>query len=425
MMASRHHKRPALFSVCLVLCVFCSSLLAAQGELRGSSLRWKTTTLQISVASTFGQEASSVKPGSDVQGAIRRSLESWQNVTNVDFELLDSSIQNVSGPGARGDGVSLITIAPTTENLLLFSKDLKTLPATTRIFYDRRGFITEADIVLNPYQQFSTDGSLGTYDLEATLAHEIGHLLGLDHSGVLGATMHEKIGKNGSAGAYGIQARRLSHDDIAAIRQLYGAPIDSECCGAVSGRLTIAAAKKPETLDVWVEETGTGRVFAKSRTAEDGSFKIGGLDTGSYSVYAQGAKAVSIGTRHIGDALIAIDANDKILKSLQRGRGNVQIQLIGLNSQLSELAVSLNRGETYRLFAGGVNLDPKQISIGFSSPNFAVTPGTIAAQDFGESISVVSFEVLVDPQTPPGEYSIFVESAAGERRSLIGAIVVE
>src|SRR4030095_3804166 len=151
-----------------------------------------------------------------------------------------------------GDGVSLITIAQTPENVLLFSKDTENAAATTRVFYSRRGMITEADIVLNPYEQFSTDGTLGTFDLESTLTHEIGHLLGLSHSEVFGSTMHANYGKNGVFGSQRLISRTFAADDIAAVRALYGARgDDGECCGTIEGKLAVPG-KPNRSIEVWI-----------------------------------------------------------------------------------------------------------------------------------------------------------------------------
>jgi hypothetical protein len=59
---------------------------------------------------------------------------------------------------------------------------------------------------------------IGKYDLQSTMLHELGHVLGLDHSNVSGAIMLPQIGS-------GQQRRELSADDIAGIQALYPAPI--------------------------------------------------------------------------------------------------------------------------------------------------------------------------------------------------------
>src|SRR5688572_10390730 len=153
----------------------------------GQTLRWKDRTIRIAVSSSLTQPSSNIKTDSDVVNALRRSVRAWESVADIDIQIESSGKRNVSPSGIVGDGVSLITIAQTPENILLFSRNPMAEPAKTRVFYNRRGNITEADIVLNPLQQFSADGTFGTFDLEATLTHEIGHLLGLGHSSLLSA----------------------------------------------------------------------------------------------------------------------------------------------------------------------------------------------------------------------------------------------
>ena len=146
------------------------------------AIRWKSQAIKIAISSSVTSPNSSIKTGTDVKDVIRRSLAAWEIVSPIRFVENPSDRQSVSAAGVSGDGVSLITIAQTPENLALFQGDWQTASARTRVFYNRRHEITEADIVLNPYVQFSDDGTFGTFDLQSTLTHEVGHLLGLEHT---------------------------------------------------------------------------------------------------------------------------------------------------------------------------------------------------------------------------------------------------
>jgi hypothetical protein len=326
-----------------------------------------------------------------------------------------------------GDGVSLITVAPTAENAVLFAKNAEEVAATTRVFFDGRGRISEADIVLNPYQQFSTDGTFGTFDLESTVTHEIGHVLGLEHSSVRGSTMYENFGKNGVFGLHGFSPRTLSELDRTAVRAKYGAPGSQEnCCGTVSAKLLLPEGRPAADVDVWLEDSGTGKVISQSVTAPDGSVEIGGVPSGSYTLFSARKERAkrALPMQAVGSLSVSAGETTAMTKRLEPGPDDIELKYTGFNGQLTLSSVPINGGKSYTIYIGGRNLTPKGTSIRFSSPFLDVTPGTIVSHDYGSDLSVLSFEVTVDAKTPVGEYTVFVESASGGRSAVVGAVSI-
>jgi hypothetical protein len=420
------------FLVLFALLSFNLSAIASYGlqfadSSRTVRLHWKKNKIPIALSTSFTLQNPSIMPQNDVEGAVRRSLEAWEQISNIKFEIVSTDKQTVSPSGSVGDGVSLITIAQTPENLLLFGNETDEISAQTRIFYNRQGLISEADIVLNPYQQFSTDGSIGTYDLEATLTHEIGHLLGLDHSSVLGATMHARQGKNGVYNLSAFASRTLAEDDVTGIRALYGAKsLEDSCCGTVIGKFTDTNGKVLKNLQVWGEDADSGRIVGSVSTKSDGSFRFERLEAGSYRFYAQvDGKSDDAVSEELGAFEVGKGKTVTIIRKLKTAEKNFNVQYAGFNGQISDLAVPLNSGKSYLIYIGGKNLDAEDLKIGFNSSYFSITPDSITKHDYGSEVSVVSFEIKVDTETPTGEYSIFVKSQSGVKQFLIGSLTVE
>jgi hypothetical protein len=102
--------------------------------------------------------------------------------------------------------------------------------ALTSTFYDPiTGEIYDADIEFNDFYyefgaQTSYPPSTTVIDLQSTTTHEIGHMLGFDHSAVPGATM-DPFTDAGST-----QKRSLAQDDIDALCTVYPLEEDPEVC---------------------------------------------------------------------------------------------------------------------------------------------------------------------------------------------------
>lgn len=405
---------------------FGSYMPAMPGKAEPQGLRWKDRVVKIAVSRSVIDQNTNIKTDSDVMGAIRSSIAAWERAAGVKIEIELTDRVNVSPSGVSGDGTSLITIAQTPENLALFAKDPLAESAKTRVFYNRKNFITEADIVLNPFQQFSTDGTFGTFDLESTLTHEIGHLLGLRHSGVLGATMSGSLPKNGTFGLADLTARSLGESDVAAIRELYGVnPVDENCCSAIAGKLIAGTARSLKGASIWAEDSTTGKVAAIADVSSDGAFRLGGLPEGSYSVFWQKRDELASPMGSIGTFKLAKDETRLVSERISVGRSDISLDYVGINGQLSNTSVSLAAGREFTVLMGGKNIDNQKLAIEFNSPYITLVPNSINPQDFGDGVSVVSFIVSIHPDAPAGAFSIFATGDDGAMHSLVGALNIQ
>lgn len=104
------------------------------------------------------------------------------------------------------------------------------LGKTLLAFGIESGELYDADIELNSEDYaFAVDAGPGEIDLQAVLTHEIGHVLGLDHSDVPGATMQPE-----TPGFATIDLRTLADDDVAGICAIYP-PAPKTSPGASAG----------------------------------------------------------------------------------------------------------------------------------------------------------------------------------------------
>src|SRR5687768_2074222 len=400
-------------------------------------IRWPKKTIEVSLSQSLLSPGANIKPDSDVVGAARRALTRWSSLSNINFVVTWSPVVSVS-PAEAGDGINLLTIAVTPENEA-FNSDSTT--GRTRVFFDpETGNIAEADISINPRPrdgdgtelQFSTDGTPDTYDLEATFTHEIGHLLGLDHSAVLSSTMQGRQAFNGTFGMPAFNERTLSEDDRQKVRSLYG---PKQRLGRIEGRLsdnrTPGALTALNGVNVWAESVATGRVIASDVTAEDGTYRLEGLAPGQYRVMvASAAEFVTQKFRSFelsSQVSVKSDLPTALNSSLVPFQASaLNPRVIGLNAELSTVALPLAPGKRVKVYLGGEGVDQVPgTSIAVNSPFFTVDPSSLTREQIAAPFPVVSIEVQVASNAPFGDYTIRMQSNSGETAYVPGAITID
>ena len=397
------------------------------GAVFGSATRyrWRKGPIAISVSTSIVTNTANIAAGTDVAAVIDRSIGVWNQAAAVSLRRNASPEQSVS-PSSQGDGISILTIAATPENLALFPAGLDDAAARTRIFYDARGYITEADVVLNPYLQFSTDGTLGTFDLESTVTHELGHVLGLEHSPVVASTMNDSYGKNGVYNLPAFSARTLASDDVASVRSLYGttAGVD-ECCGRITGRIFFAVNKPAAGYAVWAESIDDGRVVAATASRADGTYRLAGLPFGKFHIYSQSIADTDSPAVDIGEiGIISSRPTATLNKRIERASNDIRFDFLGFNGQLAGIAVMLNTGSSYYLLAGASETGGEAAKVE-STSEFISIQSRSTSSVYSKDIRTFGFQAEVATDAPLGEYSVSIRNASGQRRFLIGGLSVE
>jgi hypothetical protein len=444
-------KAPGIATVLIALGLATLSGRASSLEYRDpqaiSAHRWLRTPIIVSFSPSLVSPPANIKSDSDVLGALRRAMKSWASSAEVEFFETSSTTEAIS-PLNDGDGVNLITISPVNATIFRSSD----CPGQTRVFYDSGGAIVEADIALNPNVLFSTDGTPGTYDLESAFAHELGHLLGLEHSAIIGATMQPRQARNGVYGVPAITQRSLSADDQARARSLYGPKAGS---ASISGRLTTnmsGHARMISGAHIFAENVW-GSVAAGSISNAAGNYHLEGLPPGVYRVFGQslnGAVAAAdlgqsgsfagltdttpefrsfVGSASTPSQSLNLSANSAAHLSFfvfANPAPALTPRLIGMNAELSTAALPLRPGETFTIYLAGENLDQISVEgISLSSPLMTVDGASLTQEEFDLPYPVISFRVIVAADIRPGDYSIRLRATDGELAYLPGALSIE
>ncbi len=216
-------------------------------------------------------------PDGSHRTALRNAIAAWNGATGTSARLVENASP---AQQARTDWQSFDL------HLLLFDEVNSSgyfpmgsgTVAITPVWFYSSGVIADADVIFNGRSfLFTTSGQLGRFDVQDVAAHELGHLLGLDHSGWAGATMYPYV----SSGM--ILHRSLSDDDVHGLRDAY--PQGNH--GTLRGRLRRISNHTDVAGAHVVARDTQGRTRAAGLTATNGTFALRGLDAGTYELYAQ------------------------------------------------------------------------------------------------------------------------------------------
>jgi uncharacterized protein (TIGR03437 family) len=210
---------------------------------------------------------------SDPSPAFQAALVTWSSVPGSAVRFLP--LRTTNAVNDVNDGQNVITIGDTPEIRSVAGNAL----AVTVNMVMADGRIVDSDTIYNPAYRFFTTLAPGTYDLQSLETHELGHVLGANHSTVLAAAMFQFIPSSTNLEA------QLSADDVAFVTAAYDDHTGSPQFGAVSGHVSSGGSPVAGASVVAINPSDGAAVAALS--ASDGSFTISHLPAGSYNIYAE------------------------------------------------------------------------------------------------------------------------------------------
>jgi hypothetical protein len=350
------------------------------------------------------------------QGLVDRAFNEWTTVSDARITFQSAGV--VIGARAGKDGQNSVTFVDE-----LF-KGQNFLALTTN-WYDDTGHMTEADIQIDP------SVVPGRYNLQLLVEHEVGHLLGLDHSAVLSSVMYPFVGHAGIAD--------LDSDDTVAIANLYPKADRATAGATLSGRVTgdnggIFAAQVVAMND-------NGEPVTTALTNQLGEFELEGVPPGTYRLYAepldgpvevrnlsgiwQTAKTYSFPTAFFNGGPMRVEAGRLYGNLVVNTPGSTTLNpkfvgefaLGSSNIALEAMPLTLMEGQTAAIAVGGDGFISGMTT--FEIPNH----GFRRVSDFSYAGNYVYATFSIAADAPTGSVAILVKNG-NEMAALTGALRV-
>jgi hypothetical protein len=216
--------------------------------------------------------------GPEETAALRGALQSWNEVEGSTARLVENEDPEQQ---ARSDWTAddLHLLYFDESNTSGFFPPGSGIVAITPVWFSSNGKISDADVLFNGSgYHFTTQGEPGAFDVGDVATHELGHLLGLDHSGSAGSSMYPYVDPTV------LLHRSLASDDAVGLRAAYP---ESGATGSIRGRVERASNGADVAGALIVALDSDGRQVASLLSQPDGTFTLPGLLPGSYRLYAR------------------------------------------------------------------------------------------------------------------------------------------
>lgn len=363
--------------------------------------------------------------------AVRAAFQTWQNIPTADIRFDYKGTTPVRTAGR--DGLNLISFSDDSTPL-----GSSTIAATFSYFKNDLGTVVfdESDIIFNTALDFSTSGEENKFDIHSVLTHEIGHLLGLDHSGLVSSVMVP------FAASGQLDQRKLEYDDIAAIMEIYPRASAVPAVGEIRGTITSGTTNVFGAHVVAVDSDGTALVSTISQP--DGSYVLRYLPPGTYRIYAEpldlpvteqhiggGSNSyyhnlkTDFGTTYFGNVPTLSDARTTTVAAGGVATADIQVlsrSSTGLNLTRPGFSIRIPRSSRGTLMIGGSDIVSP---LSFSGSNAGLIFGS---PTFGDRLSSTaptsaSMSLSIDASTALGPKN--VEATRGSTSTVVsGAIVI-
>jgi len=352
-----------------------------------------------------------------VRSAVQIAMSRWNE---VDRSALNFSL-GADKPGADYNQSDHVIYYDPDNQSGWFAGGSLTVAVTPIVYNTGDGRIIDIDVLFNGRRwNFDTQPDTTAFDIQDVLTHELGHVAGLDHSPVHGASMWPYV----SPGQW--LHRSLTPDDqsgaVAVARDGGIAQLRGELRRGDSSPIRGGAVGAVRALD--------GRLAAVALSNKNGNWVMKAVPPGDYHLYCFPVEGVTSAAELTSNEAVETDFGAAFLggtgSPLQLSLGNGQNLNVGTVTAAADAAVRDNFGHAKVLERGGPTQSVNIYGVNFNNGvgnmfEFSpyITLGGVTSDD-----GLFSAPVTVSPNCPPGSYDLFIELGNGELECVPGAIEV-
>jgi hypothetical protein len=363
--------------------------------------------------------------------AIRAAIGQWQAIPGTILKIEDAGLASGNVQDVKIDGTNTIFW---TTNTFIGGVSMSGRAAYTQVIIDSQNHIVEADTALNAwlYSWFTdvSNTNTGAQLVEAVVAHEMGHFLGLDHTPLGGGTVFD--GGSGICPEFG-----LSSDEMAAARFLYPTAATSSQFGTISGFVHMNGAGIHGAIVT--AETAQGIVISGTASDTAGNYKLPGLPPGSYNVHVSpmdpdtasvygslfrpsdiagdfGAATTAFKATENSAATVTGGATTTLNFNVTSGEPAFRIQQITKPTALANapspvrFGVGVNQGLTVYVGAAGQTI-PSAATLSITGDGITVESTTFQANRFSNpSLNLLWSQITIASNATPGLRTIVVRN---------------